>query len=405
MLSDVGLVVAGLGRRRRGRVRGSRGVVVNGSGHPGPAAGTEVRRARRGLPADPTPCRTGTLHRAKGRGRPGWATQSWTSGAHGPSRTGWSPRKAGPRFVPMGSGEGMTTEGYPRDQRGGAQASRRAGGDTQETDALFDVIGIEPGTATIDVGCGVMGVLHVLAGRVGPAGRVVGLDREPAMVQAAHRPSRTSEDCRSKSSRADATATGLPDAAFDVVHARSVLLEREHAENGSSPRWSGSRDPAGSWSSRSPTRRRGTAIRRTRRSTSCTPRSAMRIAGPAGTSTSAGAPGACCGRLASRTSTSGPRCRVTRQGDYFQGFLLTIASLVRDTIVAGGELTASDFDAHCDALSAHLDTPGTVTLQPVMWQAWGRRPLAAVGPDEAARSRARACCSARMVGAKSRASL
>jgi len=39
----------------------------------------------------------------------------------------------------------------------------------------------------VDVGCGVLGTLHLLCERVGPDGRVVGVDREPRMIEAARR--------------------------------------------------------------------------------------------------------------------------------------------------------------------------------------------------------------------------
>jgi hypothetical protein len=69
---------------------------------------------------------------------------------------------------------------------------------------------------------------------------------------------------------------------------------------------------------------------------------------------------------------------VTHSGEYYHTFLLTIARLVGDGIVAGGELTSEELDAHASALHAHLDTPGALTCQPLMWQAWGRVPRVTV---------------------------
>src|SRR2546423_14364377 len=54
----------------------------------------------------------------------------------------------------------------------------------EEATELLDRIGVDPSNAAIDVGCGVLGILHLLADRVGPQGRVVGLDREARMVDA-----------------------------------------------------------------------------------------------------------------------------------------------------------------------------------------------------------------------------
>jgi FtsJ-like methyltransferase len=50
---------------------------------------------------------------------------------------------------------------------------------------LLDRVGLRPGHAVIDLGCGPRGILDLLAERVAPAGRVVGLD--------ADRPSETVE--------------------------------------------------------------------------------------------------------------------------------------------------------------------------------------------------------------------
>jgi len=64
--------------------------------------------------------------------------------------------------------------------------------------------------------------------------------------------------------------------------------------------------------------------------------------------------------------------RVTQAGDYYQTFLLAIAGLVREVIVQAGDLTADEFASYTAALHAHLEAPETITCQPIMWQAWGR---------------------------------
>ena len=47
---------------------------------------------------------------------------------------------------------------------------------------LLDRVGLGPGQAAADLGCGPSGILGLLAGRVGPAGRVTGLEINPAHV-------------------------------------------------------------------------------------------------------------------------------------------------------------------------------------------------------------------------------
>jgi hypothetical protein len=67
--------------------------------------------------------------------------------------------------------------------------------------------------------------------------------------------------------------------------------------------------------------------------------------------------------------------RVTQVGDFYQTFLLTIARLVRDVIIAGANITSDEFDSHSTALRTRLATPGALTCQPLMWQAWGQVPV------------------------------
>ncbi len=90
--------------------------------------------------------------------------------------------------------------------------------------ALLDRVGLGPGQAAIDLGCGPRGILDLLAGRVAPAGRVVGLDADPAHTAMA------AEFAAGHGLRdveivtADARRTGLPTGSFDVVHARTLLI-------------------------------------------------------------------------------------------------------------------------------------------------------------------------------------
>lgn len=74
-----------------------------------------------------------------------------------------------------------------------------------------------------------MGILHLLAARVGPDGRVVGLDREPRMVEAG-RELAGQRNLKVELIEADATATGLNDGTFDLVHSRTLLLNVANPE-------------------------------------------------------------------------------------------------------------------------------------------------------------------------------
>jgi trans-aconitate methyltransferase len=47
---------------------------------------------------------------------------------------------------------------------------------------LLDRVDLGPGVTAIDVGCGPVGILDLLSDRVGPTGRVVGVDADPNHV-------------------------------------------------------------------------------------------------------------------------------------------------------------------------------------------------------------------------------
>ena len=57
----------------------------------------------------------------------------------------------------------------------------------EESRALFNQIGLQPGARAIDIGCGPQGSLELLAERVGPKGTVVGLERNESTAQLARR--------------------------------------------------------------------------------------------------------------------------------------------------------------------------------------------------------------------------
>jgi len=240
----------------------------------------------------------------------------------------------------------------------------------REANELFDLIGVTANTTAIDIGCGVMGVLHLIAERVGEEGRVVGLDREARMVEFG-RQLAEQRGLAVEFIEADATATGLPDRAFDLVHARTLLLNVQNPEQVLTEmvriaRPGGAvavQEPdASAWNCDPPHPAfdilRGAILSAYRRT---------------GKDFSIGR------RIARMLRDAGlhdvqvrPTARATEAGEYYQTFLLTIAGLVRDVIVQAGELTADEFESYTAALRAHLDAPGTITCQPVMWQAWGR---------------------------------
>jgi SAM-dependent methyltransferase len=90
--------------------------------------------------------------------------------------------------------------------------------------ALLDRLGIEPGWHAIDLGCGPSGVIELLAERVGPGGRVTGLDIDPANVALARKFAEQHGLANAGIAEGDARHTGLRSASFDVAHARTLLI-------------------------------------------------------------------------------------------------------------------------------------------------------------------------------------
>ena len=101
----------------------------------------------------------------------------------------------------------------------------------QESARLFDRIGIEKGSRAIDLGCGPQGVLDLLSERVGPTGHVVGIERDQGALAAAKRFVADRAFRNVSVLEGDAAATAIPEASFDLVHARLLLVNVPHVES------------------------------------------------------------------------------------------------------------------------------------------------------------------------------
>jgi SAM-dependent methyltransferase len=90
--------------------------------------------------------------------------------------------------------------------------------------ALLDRADPRPGQSAIDLGCGPRGILDLLAERVSPGGRVVGLDANPAHTAMAAEFAAARGLSGVETMTADARRTGLLAGSFDLVHARTLLV-------------------------------------------------------------------------------------------------------------------------------------------------------------------------------------
>jgi SAM-dependent methyltransferase len=237
-------------------------------------------------------------------------------------------------------------------------------------DWLLDQIDVGVGARVIDVACGPLGIMHLLAQRVGPSGEVFGLDREPRMITMA-REVAAERGLALNLIEGDAAAAPLTAGSFDLVHARTLLINIVNPEEIITGMKHIAR-PGGTVAVEEP----DTAY------WVCDPphpawdrllaafQTAYRLQGRDF------AIGRRLGRLLDEAAlqdvTTHAHVFKTRAGDVYQKLLLGVADAARPLIVETGVYDAATIDSLFAALNAHLDNPETTTAF-AMWQAWGRR--------------------------------
>lgn len=109
---------------------------------------------------------------------------------------------------------------YPIERRAGEidRLQIQARAMAPDTFAMLDRFGPMQGWTCLDIGCGPGGITDLLSARVGPAGRVVGLDMEPEFLDHA----RANAPGNVEFQLGDAYGSDLPSGTFDLVHMRFV---------------------------------------------------------------------------------------------------------------------------------------------------------------------------------------
>jgi ubiquinone/menaquinone biosynthesis C-methylase UbiE len=105
-----------------------------------------------------------------------------------------------------------------------ARLQRQAEELLPDSAVLLDRVGLRPGDCAIDVGCGPRGVIDLLAERVTPGGRVVGLDADRAHVAMASEFVANRGLSNVEVVCGDARHTDLESGSFDLVHGRTLLI-------------------------------------------------------------------------------------------------------------------------------------------------------------------------------------
>jgi SAM-dependent methyltransferase len=241
---------------------------------------------------------------------------------------------------------------------------------------LLDRLDLTPGGHAIDVACGPIGILPLLAERVGPTGEVVGLDRSPEMLRHAADLVRERSLTNVRLVAGDATATGLERDAFDLAHVRLLLVNVPNPPEVLSevvalvrpggtvavqevdwmswqchpnhPAWGRLRDLL-------------TILWRSQALDPCIGRRLPSLLRDAGLHDV---------RAAAHAGIDGPT-------EPYQRLLLTFVGHFAERIVAEGIATQGEIDALSAELAEHLAEPATIVVRALTVQAWGRREVAA----------------------------
>lgn len=92
-----------------------------------------------------------------------------------------------------------------------------------EAEAMLDRVGVAPDAHCIDLGCGALGILGPLSRRLGPSGRVVGVDLDAKQLAGARAFVKEAGLSNVEILDLDAYRTGFPAQTFDLVHVRFVF--------------------------------------------------------------------------------------------------------------------------------------------------------------------------------------
>jgi ubiquinone/menaquinone biosynthesis C-methylase UbiE len=241
---------------------------------------------------------------------------------------------------------------------------------------LLDAIAIRAGSRVLDVGCGPIGILGLLAERVGPAGRVVGLEREKRFAEIARREVERLRLANVTILEADALDSGLERESFDLVHERLVLVNVPERARLLSEMLA-------------LTAPGGTVALQDIDNVSwvCEPLhpSWSVLIDTFHTVFRAGGGDPFVGRRLPRMLREAGALEVGSRlhaelphvGQYRRTHLIALIESTRDKIIAMNVLPEPDLDAHVEALRDHLADPTTVVVDKLLMQAWGRKPVGA----------------------------
>ncbi len=262
---------------------------------------------------------------------------------------------------------------YPIERRRGEVERLHLQGEVlaADTDVMLDRIGVGPGWRCLDLACGPRGITDALSARVGAAGHVTGLDFDPEFVAIARETAPANLDFVV----GDAWRTGLPDAAFDLVHIRFLACtagdpERLLAEAIRLARPGGTiafQEADGETLRCFPPHPAWTTLRR-----------AWLGSFPDGGDDPLAHR---CYRLMRRAGLTDVQYRPVLVGvraeDRWRDYLPATVESLRARVIERGLIAEADFEPTLAACRRHLQDPETIFTGPALVQTWGRLPAIA----------------------------
>lgn len=244
-----------------------------------------------------------------------------------------------------------------------------------ESSWLLDHLAIAPGAKVADIGCGPIGVLDLLSTRVGPAGTVVGIEREPRFAAMAGTEIARRGLANVSIVEGDALSTALEPGTFDLVHERLVLINMPPANQqallASMVRLArpGGLIAVESWD-------RASYVVHPESTSwdilNAAYREAVRATNGDGTT------GRALPWLLRSAGLTDVRHKVhvrsVEVGERRRTHRLGILEVAKPRILATGRLSEAEFNHHTAALAEHLANPDTLLIDQLFVQAWGRRP-------------------------------
>jgi ubiquinone/menaquinone biosynthesis C-methylase UbiE len=242
-----------------------------------------------------------------------------------------------------------------------------------ESARLLDRLKLRSGDRAIDLGCGPQGVLDLLSERVGVNGSVVGVEKNDMSVGIAKRFVANRKFNNVEVIHGDATATGLPEASFDLVHSRLVLVNVPNVEAVVNEMTRLARPAAWLPVTRQITSRTsaillfepGTVFSRSSKSTQLpTASTFMLVAVRTGFSVMQGS-----------SILKYPIVSVFPHGHNRRMIFWDFLQNVRDRILEQKLMDESEFDELTTELKEHLDRSNTLVVSHLFFQVWGRKPI------------------------------